>query len=33
VDEILAGRGDEDDQETWNGAAWWLYDYYGSCSS
>jgi hypothetical protein len=27
VDEILAGRGDEDDQETWNGAAWWLYDY------
>ena len=26
VDEILAGRGDEDDQETWNGAAWWLYD-------
>ena len=29
VDEILAGRGDEDDQETWNGAAWWLYDYVG----
>lgn len=27
VHEILAGRGDEDDQETWNGAAWWLYDH------
>jgi AAA domain len=27
VSEILAGRGDEDDQETWNEAAWWLYDH------
>lgn len=27
VIEILAGRGDETDQETWNDAAWWLYDY------
>jgi hypothetical protein len=27
VIEILAGRGDETDQDTWNEAAWWLYDY------
>ena len=27
VAEILAGRGDETDQETWNEAAWWLYDH------
>jgi hypothetical protein len=27
VTEILAGRGDETDQETWNEAAWWLYDH------
>jgi hypothetical protein len=27
VTEILAGRGDEADQETWNEAAWWLYDH------
>ena len=27
VTEILAGRGDETDRETWNEAAWWLYDY------
>jgi hypothetical protein len=27
VSDILAGRGDADDQETWNAACWWLYDY------
>lgn len=27
VTDILAGRGDEADQDTWNAAAWWLYDY------
>ena len=27
VIEILAGRGDEADQDTWNEAAWWLYKY------
>lgn len=27
VSDILAGRGDEDDQATWNAACWWLYDY------
>jgi len=26
VTDILTGRGDEADQDTWNGAAWWLYD-------
>ena len=27
VSEILAGRGDEADQDSWNEAAWWLYDH------
>jgi hypothetical protein len=27
VSDILAGRGDEADQDTWNAAMWWLYDY------
>jgi AAA domain len=27
VAEILAGRGDDADQETWNEAAWWLYEH------
>jgi hypothetical protein len=27
VAEILAGRGDETDQKTWNEAAWWLYEH------
>lgn len=27
VTDILAGRGDEADQDTWNAASWWLYDY------
>jgi hypothetical protein len=27
VSDILAGRGDEDDQETWTAAAWWLHDH------
>jgi hypothetical protein len=27
VSDILAGRGDEHDQESWNAACWWLYDY------
>jgi hypothetical protein len=27
VADILSGRGDEADQDTWNAACWWLYDY------
>lgn len=27
VNDILTGRGDEADQEKWNAACWWLYDY------
>jgi hypothetical protein len=27
VNDIIAGRGDEADQATWNAACWWLYDY------
>jgi AAA domain len=27
VTEILAGRGDEADQDNWNEAAWWLYEH------
>lgn len=27
VTDILTGRGDEADQDTWNAACWWLYDY------
>ena len=27
VNDILTGRGDEADQDTWNAACWWLYDY------
>jgi AAA domain len=27
VTEILAGRGDEADQDSWNEATWWLYEY------
>lgn len=27
VSDILAGRGDEADQETWNAASWWLYEH------
>lgn len=27
VSDILSGRGDEDDQESWTAAAWWLYDH------
>jgi AAA domain len=27
VTEILAGRGDEADQDSWNDATWWLYEY------
>jgi AAA domain len=27
VNDILAGRGDEADQDTWNAACWWLYDH------
>jgi hypothetical protein len=27
VSDILSGRGDEADQDTWNAACWWLYEY------
>jgi hypothetical protein len=27
VNDILAGRGGEDDQDEWNAGCWWLYDY------